>query len=214
MTTNPFADLVETPEHDLVRAIFADQILLQGIGVPPQMGGPLDFRLRVTPSDVGLPLEAFGDADAVLVQEQQYELARAVEFKRVKISARGLRSGTVSKLPALTKAVHQANALQAAGFAFVWITVVVVADMRPVTGGTGYAAPPLALIEQVRSYLPLREITPEIGVSICEITQVSDRPANERGGAGSHMLRNAVHCAQPAQLTRGLAALFARVAAT
>jgi hypothetical protein len=205
-----FDRLIDIPESQLVRAIYDDRLLIGSVGIPPQMRWPVQFRLGVLPAQLRLAPSAFGDADGVLLESHNAHLARAVEYKRVKISANSYHTGQINKLQELAKAAHQANALHRAGFAFVWLTIIVVADTRPLTGGQGFAAPPGEMIARVRDAIPLSDLAPAVGVSVCQVAQVSDRPANERGGAGGQMLRGAMQQVQPPALTGAIADLFSR----
>jgi hypothetical protein len=206
--------LIDVPETELVRAVFNPTTRwMTGIGVPPQTAYPVVWKLEVTPAELGLPRAAFGDVDALVVRPGLPEQARAVQFKRVKVQASSFTTGRVNKLPALTRLVHQANALRDAGFAFVWATVVVVADMRTQVPARGlFPSSPRNLMDQVYAAFPLDRLHPDIGVSICEIDQVSDAPAHHRGGAGSHMLRGATFQPQPAALTASIEEMFSRTA--
>jgi len=209
MPQDPFRKLIETPEGLLVKAMLRDQILASPIAIPSSIKGPSRGELQVSPERLGLAADAFGDADAIFIEEGRPDRASAVEFKRVKISTRSLQTGQPGKLGALKKAVHQANALYAAGFAFVWVAIVVVADMRSVGDGTMFPAPPLEQIHKIRKAVPLARLAPGIGVEISELVQVSNQPANHRGSAGWHLLRAAEEQPQPRALTDAIGALFA-----
>jgi hypothetical protein len=54
----------------------------------------------------------------------------------------------MNTLKALVKAVHQANALHA-GFAYAWLTVIMVADTRSLTGGAGCGIVHRRFVQQV-----------------------------------------------------------------
>lgn len=207
-----FSQLIHVPEAQLVSAVFADWLLCSSVGIPPQTDGPVSHRLEVRAAELELPERAFGDADALVVPRRDFTQTRAIEFKRVKISTKNLRQGRPSGLGKLRKAVAQANALQQAGFAFVWLNVIVVADVRELTKGVGFAGAPMSLIAQVYDSIELVRLHPHVGVTVYEITQVSNEPANRRGGAGGHMLRSAIFHSQPPTLTASLERYFARTA--
>jgi hypothetical protein len=202
--------LIEVPEPELVRAVFNPVSgWTAGIGVPPQTKPPLAWQLEVKPAQVGLPHTAFGDVDALVVRTGLPGEARAVQFKRVKVTSSSFATGEVNKLAELSKLVNQANALRLAGFAFVWATVIVVADMRSQVPKRGlFPSSPRELMERVYATFPLDRLDAAIGVSICEIDQVSDAPAHHRGGAGSHMLRGATFQPQSSGLTAAIERLF------
>jgi hypothetical protein len=203
-----FDRLIEIPEEDLVKAVFADNLLLRSVGIPPSIRSSFCFALGVAPQQVGLSAGMFGDADALLIEQNQPGRASVIEFKRVKISPDSFRSREPSKLSVLKKAGRQANALYAAGFAHVWITVIIVADMRPVSRGNTWDVPPLDMVHRVYDSLPMNKLAPEIGVTVCEIAQISDQPANHRGSSGGRIIRSATTRDQPAGLTGAIDALF------
>jgi hypothetical protein len=203
---SPLSDLIAVRESDLVKAIFGYRHWIDGIGNPPQTSGPIDWRLEVDLSRFGT---ARGDIDALIVSRWRVFQARAVQFKRIKVGPRSFTSGRLNKLPELKKLVRQTNLLHELGFAFVWATVVVVADMRSQIPARGlFPATPRELMDQVYSALPLNDLHDGVGVSICEINQVSDQPAHHHGGAGSHMVRAAVEQSQSTQLTNVIAEIF------
>ncbi len=204
-----FRDLVFAHEHDLVRDTFADQLLSQHVAVPPSIRQKYEYRLRVQPKVLGLPESAFGDADAVLIESGVPERASAIEFKRVKITASSFATDQINKLAELPKAVTQANRLHAAGFAFAWLTVVVVADTRSLTDGAGYGAIPGKLIQAVLDAIPAQQLADGVGLTVCEIVQVSDEPANFRGMSGGQLRISAKEQKQPKGLTDAVSQLFA-----
>jgi hypothetical protein len=206
--TESFLRLIDAHEAPLVRDVFADQILSRTVGVPPSIRADYDYRLCVSPNSLGLPPEAFGDADAVLIERGRPELATVVEFKRVKVSPSSLLTDGVNKLGELPKAVRQANALHAVGFGAVWLTVIVVADTRPADGSATFRFTPHQLIQRVYDAIPMSKLNKGVGITVCEITQVSDRPANWRGGSGGQILRMATERGQPTDLTAAITRLF------
>jgi hypothetical protein len=208
--TMPFDELLRIHEPELVRYLYNDPVFVGSLGVPPLMSGPVAWRLGVVPADLELPNSAFGDIDSLLVNQNAPEQCRVIEFKRVKISASTYSTGRMNGLEGLGTLVHQANLRHELGFAFVWATVLVVADTRPITGGSGFAAPPIDLIDEVKARFPLGDLHPDIGVVIGEIAQVSDRPANERGMSGGEMVRKANFQQQPGLLTDAIHELFLR----
>jgi hypothetical protein len=199
-------DLASTPEGELVRAVFANRGWLRGIGNPPLTPGPIDWRLE---ADLSGLAAARGDVDALIVSRGLVFQARAVQFKRIKIGADSFVTGEMNNLKKLTKLVRQANLLHELGFAFVWATVIVVADMRSQVPARGlHPAPPRDLMDRVYAAFPWNELRAGVGVNICEIAQVSDQPAQHRGGAGSHMARTAIEQNQSAALTSAIGRVF------
>jgi hypothetical protein len=203
-----FAVLIDAHETPLVRDVFADHILSRTVAVPPSIRDAYDYRLCVRPDLLGLERTAFGDADAVLIERGKPECASAVEFKRVKVSQASLLTDEINKLGELGKGVRQANSLYNAGFANVWLTVIVVADTRSADGGSAFRFTPYRLVQKVVKAVPLAELNPAVGVTVCEITQVSDRPANWRGGSGGQILQMAKAQHQSPQFTAAVAGLF------
>jgi hypothetical protein len=131
-----FRNLVTAHEQPLVEDVFADALLAQHVAVPPSIRSNFQYRLCVDPTRIGLGHDAFGDADAVLVEDEDYATASAVEFKRVKITELSYATGHVNKLKELGKACSEANQLHEAGFAHAWLTVIIVPDTRALTGGS------------------------------------------------------------------------------
>lgn len=204
-----FPDIVNVPEGQLVERLFESSGWRAGLGRPPQMSGEIVTRLRVSPADLGLSKAPFGDVDALSVNRDAPHLARATEYKRLKISASNIATDTVTKLTVLRKAAHQANALIDAGFAYVWLNIVLVADLRSLAGPADLYPPiPQSLINTVQRAMPLGEMHPSVGVSLCEICQVCDHPAEYVGTAGWSMIRAASEQSQPDILTSGVERLF------
>ncbi len=127
--------VAEVPENDLVDLLYGDLRLFGNIAIPPFLEWPVDYRLRVTPGRLGIDKSSFGDVDSLVISCGDAGNACAVEFKRVKVTPGTFITGRPNKLPELSKAVDQANVLAAVGFSMVWITVLVVADLREFTGG-------------------------------------------------------------------------------
>lgn len=191
-----------------MRDIFADNVLVRSVGKPPSIRSRYEFRLCVTPQALGLVSKAFGDADAILIETGHPDRSSAVEFKRVKISPSSFKTGELNKLKELRKAVRQANALHSAGFAHVWLTVIIVADVRPITNGTGFSFAPQEMVQRVINAIPPSKLANEVGVTVCQIAQVSDQPANFCGTAGGEIMRSATERAQSNRLTAAVAQLF------
>jgi len=165
----------------------------------------------VTPGALGLTGPTFGDADALLIEAGSPSRASAVEYKRVKVSQDSFATGELNKLAELKKAVFQANALHSAGFAYVWLIVIIVSDTRSLTGGLGFGFTPQSYIQKVIDSIPVAELTDGVGVVVSQIEQVSDRPANERGMAGGRIVRVAVEQKQSSEMTAAVERIFVDV---
>jgi hypothetical protein len=201
--------IVSVPEHELVALLFRDLQTFQHIAIPPQTPWPAHVRLRVTPSSVDLDPGSFGDADALLVPHGQPQLAHAVEYKRILMPAHTFTTLQPNKLRELPKGVAQANCLASAGFAFVWFSVLVAVDSRELTRPSGgYLAASGQMMETVYNALPLQNLHSSVGAVVYELTQCFDRPLNESGMLGGHILRMATHNPQPPALTAGIARLI------
>ena len=59
--------IAAVPEHELVELVFKDPVF-EGLALPPQTRKPISHRLRVKPMQLGLPDDAFGDIDALVLQ--------------------------------------------------------------------------------------------------------------------------------------------------
>jgi hypothetical protein len=169
-------------------------------------------RLQVAPGQIGLPAKAFGDIDALVLSKGEAAAARAIQYKRVKITASTFLTRQPNKLQELAKAVHQTNALALVGLAYVWLQVIVVTDAREHAAGSYLVAAPQDLISRVHSALPMSELDERAGVVVTEIVQSIDRPVHETGGFGGKIVRLAQPQKQPESLTQAIAALFAQAA--
>jgi len=208
-------DLIDTPEPQLVELIFSQIGWVDGIGNPPQTPGPIDWRLAVDFRELRVPNGAAGDVDALIISAGALNQARAVQFKRIKVGEHALLTSQPNKLTELRTLVRQTNLLHEIGFAFVWSTVVVTTDIRSQVSARGaFASTPANLMEKVSEAFPRCDLRDGIGVSICDINQVSDAPAHQRGSASSRMVRHADRQDQPEWLTKAIADVFSRPGAT
>ena len=178
------------------------------IGVPPSICQPYDHRLCVSPQVLGFPETAFGDCDALLIEKGSPQRASAVQFKRVKVSVSESGEWKLNKLGALPKAVQQANELHAVGFAHVWLSVLVVTDLRALADASARRFTPPPMIERVIAAIPLRDLATEVGVTVSEITQIATSPSQWRGGSGGNLVQSITEQSQPSLLTEGIAELF------
>lgn len=196
-------------EAQLLDLIYSDVEFFSAITVPPLTPGPVEYRLRVQPAAVGLPNTAFGDVDSLLLSQSDAASARAIQFKRVKITADTFHTGQPNKLPELDKVVRQANALVNAGFAIVWVAVIVVVDARQATGGQFQLVSGLgSLVDLIKQSVPMCQLDPSAGAYLLEVIQPVDKPFNESGMFGGQVLRAAKQRPQPAALTAAIARLF------
>jgi hypothetical protein len=178
------------------------------IGVPPSISRPYDHRLCVGPQALGLRESAFGDCDALLIENGSPHRASAVQFKRVKVSVSESGEWKLNKLGALPKAVQQANELHAVGFAHVWLNILVVTDLRALADASTRRFTPPPMIERVISAIPLCDLATEVGVTVCEITQIATSPDRWRGGSGGTLVQSINERPQPSVLTEKIADLF------
>jgi hypothetical protein len=201
--------VAEIPEARLLDLIYSDVGFYSAITVPPQTRGPIKYRLRVQPADVGLAKTAFGDVDSLLLSQSDASSARAVQFKRIKITAETFHTGQPNRLRELAKVVHQANALVKVGFSFVWVAVIVVVDARQATGGQLRLVSGLgALVDLIKQSVPMSQLDPSAGAYLLEAVQPVDKPFSDSGMFGGQMLRDATQRLQPAALTTAIARLF------
>src|SRR5437016_540689 len=200
--------IADVPEHDLVEVVFTNPLFEQ-VAVPPQTRGPISYRLRVTPKQLDLPPNAFGDVDALVLTANDPSSARASEYKRVKVSTKTFTTGRPNKLQELRKAAEQANELAEAGFSRVWMQVIVVTDAREVTGGQFQLVPRVFEIRDlVRANIPFGELHPSVGVHVMHLVQPVDRPVTDAGQFGGDVMRTVQPQTQPEALTRAIAKLF------
>jgi len=90
--------------------------------------------------------------------------------------------------------VAQANRLVAAGFAYVWLSILVTVDSRELTRPTG-------------GYLAA-DLDGAAGAVVCELTQCFDSALSQSGMLGGGILRMASQNSQPAGLTAAIATLI------
>ena len=160
------------------------------------------------PEQLGLPRNTFGDCDALLIKAGAPDIASVVQFKRVKVSESSFKTGQLNKLGELPKAVGQSNELHSAGFANVWLTILIVTDLRSLPDARSRRFTPPSIVADVIAAIPLAQLAPEIGVTVCEITQMADGPTGWRGGSGGTLAQCVTQRAQPPELTKAIARLF------
>lgn len=204
--------IVDVPEEKLVEFLHEPMSPWRQIAIPPLTEWPVTVRLRVRPAKLGLPPGAFGDIDALVVSKGDAAAARGVQYKRVKVSPSTFRTGQPNKLQELRKAAEQTNALVRLGLAHVWLVVIVVTDAREHSGGRYLVATPREVLDRVYEELPLKSLNENAGLVVAEIVQSVDRPFEDTGGGGGHMVRPARLQAQPGSLTASINDLFAQAA--
>lgn len=206
--------IADKPEPELLELIFNDYFLSRSLGVPPLTSGQSRHRLGVKPQDLQLASPAFGDLDALLLVDNDASTPRAIQFKRVKVSASTFATGLPNGLQGLAEGVEQANVLATVGFAIVWLSIIVVVDAREVARRTDHwVLEVYPLVDLVKATLPLGALNPVIGVSVLDLVQTVDLPVTESSFHGGSMLRAATVRDQPASLTNAVARYFAAVRA-
>jgi hypothetical protein len=206
--------ILKAPEHTLLQLLYGELRLMKSIeaerlpthvALPPKTPWPCKVYLGVKPSDLELKHEFFGDADSVLVPITEPTATTAIEFKRIRITNATFDTGMPGGLQELKKAVRQGNALAQAGFAYVWVTVLVVTDSpERRTPEKKYVPPPGAVMRAVESSIPVDCLNPVVGLYITEITQPVDRPVLEEGVFGGNLIRPARRQQQPDHLTAAI----------
>jgi hypothetical protein len=201
--------VVDIEEDKLVELLYQQFGPWRHMAIPPLTSGPIAVRLRVRPEQLGLDRRAFGDIDALLLERDDCSHPRAIQYKRVKVTGATFATGLVNKLHEVKKAIAQTNAIVDAGFAYVWLEIMVVTDARLLAGGRYiYLSAPMDIMDKVISAIPMSDLRPQAGVVITEIAQSIDRPVTETGSYGGRMLRAAVLQPQPASLTASIAEFF------
>jgi len=200
--------IADVPEYDLVELVFEIPWFDQ-LAIPPQTSGPISHRLRVTPQQLGLPLSAFGDIDALVLAANDPSSARASEYKRVKVTTKTFKTGRPNKLQELRKAAEQANEIAEAGLSRVWMQVIVATDAREVTGGQFHLVPGVFEVRDlVRASIPFNDLHPAVGVHVMHLAQPVDRPVTDAGQFGGDVIRTVQPQTQPETLTKAIAKLF------
>ena len=64
------------------------------------------------------------------------------------------------------------------------------------------------MIDVVTAALPLHDLASGVGVTVCEITQISTAPEFWRGGSGGTLIRHVAERPQPQALTDAIARMF------
>jgi hypothetical protein len=204
--------VTDVPEHELVMAIFAHDIL-RGM-VLSASGSTPDARvfLRVPGAEVSPGgVSKVGDVDALVVSPDHPELAAAYEFKRVKIARHTFDTGMPGKLTELHKAIHQANALATVGFSLVVLTIVVVTDGRGrLDFNFVFRGASAELLRTVDAALDLSDLDETVGVFRPELVQPVDADITLSGGMSAKVVRPPRRRSQPAALTESIKKLLSR----
>jgi hypothetical protein len=201
--------IASVPEHELVEMLFG-HTFLRDLAVPPATPPPVSHRLRVTPQQLGLAERAFGDIDSLVLSRNDASSARAVEYKRIKVTTQTFVTGRPNKLQELQKAGDQVNAVARAGLSRVWLQVIVVTDAREVTGGQHHLVPGVFQIrELVKSTIPFDQLHPAVGVHVTHLAQAADRPVTDAAQFGGDIVRSPTPQVQPGALTAAIQGLFA-----
>lgn len=194
--------IAEVPEHELVPLILRHDPLRRMVlaATGAHFGSVVHFR--VPSSELCSDASAIGDVDALIYQSMTPEFAAAYEFKRVKVARQTFRTGRPNKLSALSKAVHQANALERIGFSRVALVVLLVTDGRErVEFNFAFRGATPELLRTVDTAIDLSDLHPDVGVFRMEVVQWTDRDITLSGGISGKSFRMPRIRSQSSQLT-------------
>ncbi len=202
--------ITEYAEHEFVEWIYSDAGPIDHVGVPPLMSGPASVRLRVEPEPLGMRRGQFGDVDSLVIPRGTPSLARAIEFKIVKVRDAVFDGAPPNKMNDLARGVNQSNALAEAGFAWIWLSVVVQTDTsRRLTPSTQYMSAPPSVLDAVADRIPLDRLHKDVGVYMNEVAG----PSLEYRSCGGRIIRIARQRDQNQVMTRAIEAYFKRTPA-
>jgi hypothetical protein len=192
--------LAEIPEPELVKRLVDDPVLLSDLlavkGIPshsvPHTRVPF----------AGLPGDARGDVDLLLVDPSAPHQATAVEVKRVKFDAEALRTGRPNGLQGLKKGLRQAGTLAGIGFWQPYLYAVVVVDSRERNAGriTFEGLSP-DQERAVDAFLESLALPPRVGLIRYDFVQSMDDVPLRTGSGGTRLIHLATPAPQPAGVT-------------
>ncbi|MBV6523133.1 MAG: hypothetical protein MNPFHGCM_03301 [Gemmatimonadaceae bacterium] len=196
--------LAEIPEPELVTALCDDPMLRTWL-FAPLLTGPRDrWLLQVPFIDLGIGRHN-SDLDAVLLRDGNPIDAVAYQIKRVKVTEATFATGLPGKLGEMPKAVRQANATAALGFARVVLTFLVVADGRTRTEfNFAFRGPTGEIVGAINRAIDLTNLHDSVGVARIEVVQPLDRDFTLAGGIGGGFLRQPQPREQDAALSAAL----------
>ena len=138
----------------------------------------------------------------LLSSPTQPHLAAAIEVKRVKFGAAGIRKGRPNKLKGFEKGIRQANLLARVGFSQAYLYVLVVIDSREQNAGNdNYSGLPTNLKAIIDNAIGLKDLDPRVGLVRFELVQPRDMPALGIGSWFLQLVRLSKPVMQSAELT-------------
>ena len=150
-----------------------------------------------------------GDVDILVLPEGHPERATAIQVKRFKVSAKGVRTGKPNGLGEFKKGIKQANRNAVLGFSQVYLWVFVLVDTRERNGGRfSYEGLGSKLRSHINQVVSTAGLDPRVGLMQFEWVQPMDRPPLALGTYGGHLHRLAEPADQPSDLTHWLAELM------
>jgi len=186
MLTRP--SIADIPEHSLVERLMEEPHwrcrLLEIYGIPTPS---IPFQ-RVHLS--GLTGKSQGDVDILLSVPGRPDMATAIEVKRIKVSAKGLRNQRPNKLSKLKKSVRQANQLAGIGFSQVYLYVFVVVDSREKNAGRyAFEGLPVGLRSSIERDISPSGLDNRVGLMYHEFVQHIHPDRFGRDVCGHRLLR-------------------------
>jgi hypothetical protein len=124
----------------------------------------------------------------------------------VKIAAHTFSTGSPNKLSAISKAIHQANALERIGFSIVVLAILLVTDGRErIEFNFAFRGASHDLLRTVDSAIDLSNLHEDVGVCRFEVVQPIDRDFTMSGGISVKAFRIPSIRQQPPDLTERIA---------
>lgn len=161
------------------------------------------------------PFGATGDIDVLRFPVGQPELATAIQAKRIKVSAKSLRTGQPNKLSDLSEGIRQTNHLSDLGFHQVYLYLLIEVDSRERNAGKfsfdGSTMEVKSLIQRHVSTVAAK-LRPIVGLCEWEFTQSMDAGPLGAGGFRGHLVRLAQQKKQSDELTRWVSSATANLA--
>ncbi len=161
------------------------------------------------------PSGGTGDIDVLRFPVGKPELATAIQVKRIKVSAKSLRTGQPNKLSDSQNGVRQANLLSDLGFHQVYLYLCVQVDSRELNAGRfGFEGSTKEIKSLIRTHSSTlaASLRSNVGLCVWEFTQSMDDVPLGAGAFGGHLVRLAKQRTQSYELTAWISNATLKVA--
>ncbi len=205
--------IADVPEHEIVELLLEEEPLRGMILSAAGAHRASHIHFRVPSAELTSDRRKDGDVDLLVYGDAGPQSAAAYEFKRVKIARHTFKTGTPNKLSAISKAVHQANALEQIGFSAIVLAVLLITDGRErLEFNFAFRGASHDLLRTVDSAIDLSDLHPDVGVCRFEIMQPINRDFTMSGGIMVKAFRIPNIRTQPQELTSRIELYASRAA--